>query len=1054
MNRPQKRRLLFKEAIIISTAYLLFGSAWIFFSDDTFGIFNMVPQVSANFQTYKGIAYVLITALLLFIILNKLIGKLKKQRESLDALVSERTAELEHTVERLKGSETQKDILLENMQRQLNFEKLIIELAQNFINADLTRVDIELESALQKIRDYIDEDGICYIKYDWEQERFCLQSQKNRVGVAPLNRDWGQISFKHAQDMIQAHLSGENYSIEDTQEHQTHIAGFLREDGIRSMITFPVFSYGKPRGFIALYSVNSVKTWKPYSLSVMTIFAQIIKNLYDRSDKEDALMTSHAHMRVILESTKNGICLMDCDGNIILANNAFACQYEKKLSDIVGHNIKALMPEDRYFSAEPIFRKVMETGVADEYRVVKNGRYYEGSIYPVIEKNQQITGVAVFVSDITRRINNEKEIYRTHKMFENLIQHAPVGIYWKDIDGHYLGCNQVAARNLCTSQEELIGQTNKNYMKDDVAETSSKHDLQIIESKKACLNHFTTMIRKDGQQKIFRINKVPLMDENGDVYALLGVAEDVTEQRLKEKELIQAKQEASAASKAKSDFLSNMSHEIRTPLNTIIGLTHVAAQSKDSSHIEDLLDKVNMSSKHLLSIVNNILDISRIEAGKFTVCHVETDIIAAIEEVFSIVTQHADEKKQHLNLYIDSRLPRYVLSDAIRFKQVLLNLLFNAMKFTPEAGEISVRAQVQKRHGRQIITKFSVEDNGIGIDEKLTDKLFRPFEQADGTSTREYEGAGLGLAISRSIVELMGGEIGATGKKGEGSTFYFVLPLEVAEEKPASLDVCFEELNILVVDDDKGTCEYMSSLLSQFGVKSDWTNSGKNALKAVKNAEPAYNVVFVDWQMPEMNGIDTVKEIRKVAGPDTFVIMFSMFEWAEIEHQAKTAGVSMFLTKPVLPSRLYNTLSQICKKPIELIKRCEDDDIFLRDRHILVAEDIEINQFIISELLKPTGVQITQAADGEQAFRLYKEKKGLYDAILMDIQMPVMDGMEATKRIRNSGIQTASSIPIIAMTANVFKEDIDKMLMAGMDAHIGKPVDPDVLIKTLKQFIV
>lgn len=1053
MNKRMKKAFLSKEPTIISLVYFFIGSAWIYFSDAAIGLFKTNPQVYTGLQTYKGIGYVLVTTVLFFIVLSRLVGRLRNQQVSLDKLVDERTVKLEETVMRLKESETEKDRLLENMQRQLQFEQLIFELAQNFFNADPENIHAELDSALQKVRDYSDDDRVCYMKYDWDNERFDLILQQNKNGIPSMRSDWSQFSFKFAQEMVQTHLVENVFSIEDTENSSTEFAAFLREDGVRSFIAIPVVSNGKPRGFIGLYSVSAMKTWMPYVLSVMSIFAQMIKNFYDRSDKEEALRKSHAHMRVILESTRDGICLMDRDGNIILSNNSFSRQYNKQLSDVVGHNILELIPADRYSVIGLVFKKVMETGIPDVYHTVHDDRYYEGSIYPVTGRDGRIEAVASFIADITRRIKNERDIFRTHRMFENLIQHAPVGIYWKDVDGRYLGCNQVAADNLSTTQEELIGQSNMNYMDQDAAQTSSEHDMNIIKSKTACLNYYANMTTKNGKQKIFRINKVPLMDENGEVYALLGVAEDVTEQRQKEMELIQAKQEASAANRAKSDFLSNMSHEIRTPLNAIIGLTHVAAQSGDTLQIKDLLEKVNMSSKHLLSIVNDILDLSRIEAGKMSVSHSETDLIAAIEEVFGIITQRADDKKQHIDLYIDNELPRYVMSDEIRFKQILMNLLFNAVKFTQEGGAIAVRAQILKKYENKVIAKFSVSDNGIGIDENTVERLFYPFEQEDSTSTREYKGAGLGLAICRSVVELMGGEISATGEKGKGSTFSFILPLETAAEKPASLDVAFEDLNVLVVDDDKETCEYMTSLFSQFGIRSNWVDTGKNALEAVKNTNTLYNVVFVDWQMPEMNGIETVKEIRKIAGPDTFVIMFSMFEWGEIEHQAKAAGVSMFLTKPVLPSRLFNTLLQICKQPIIARTQEQTQNAIFTGRHILVAEDIDINQFILGELLKHTGIKITQATDGKQALDLFIESHGAFDAILMDIQMPVMDGTETARQIRNSNVSDAKSVPIIAMTANVFKEDIDRMLMAGMDAHISKPIDPDLLISTLKFYL-
>jgi|GEM_PF-2309027 len=1055
-DKKEKRSVIFRETLIITLVYVIFGMAWIIFLDDILGMFNMDQQTYMQAETYKGLAYVLITAALLLILVNKLVRRLKTHQQNLNMQVKERTAELENTVMHLRDTQKQKDSMLESMRRQLQFEKLIFALAQDFMNADVGNIDRELDMALKRIREYTGEDRICYIKYVWNEQRFHLKTQQNKTGIPPLQRDWQESAFQHVREMIDAHVRGRNYYIADTKAHNSTLAGILREDGVRSAIMIPIMSKGRPLGFIGLYSIERVKRWEPYALSVMTIFAAMIKNGYERIEKEALIKTGHSQMRVILDATRDGICLMDCDGNIIISNNAFAKQRGTVASEVVGKNIKELVPAEKYAANKDFMKKIMQTGNPGSYRTQIGDRYYEGSVYPVYDNEDKINGVAAFIADITRRVNNEREIFRSHQMLEELIHNAPVGIYWKDLEGVYLGCNHIMAESLDTTPEDLIGKTNRSIMAEDVAIESTKHDRMVVEKKTISLNYYQSLITTKGVERFFKVNKVPLFNQDGDVYALLGVAEDMTEQHEKEKELIKAKQDAKEASRAKSDFLSHMSHEIRTPLNAIIGLTHVAAESDDKEQIKDLLGKVNISSKHLLSIVNDILDISRIEAGKLSVSLSETDLIAVIEEAVGIVMQHADEKKQRLDLFIDEALPQYVLSDSIRVKQVLMNLLFNAVKFTPEAGKIAVRAQVLKAQNNRIIAKFSVTDNGIGIDQDSVEKLFSPFEQADSTSTRTYEGTGLGLAISRSIVELMGGKIGAASERGKGSTFYFVLPLELADTKPAAMDVAFEDLNVLVVDDEEETCQYMNSLFSQFGVKAKCVLSGKEAINMVsrkKADEAAYNVVFVDWHMPEMNGIETVREIRKVCGPDTFVIMFSMFEWGEIENQAKDAGVTMFLTKPIFPSRLFNTLTQICRQPKAAKRVSQLNSQFLKGRRILVAEDIQINQYIIQELLKRTGAILNQALDGQQALDIYMAQNGAFDAILMDIQMPNMDGLEATRQIRASGVPGAQDVPIIAMTANVFKEDIDQALMAGMDAHIGKPIDADILIDTFQRLI-
>ncbi len=1052
----EKKPAIFRESFTITLIYFVLGIAWILFLDDILGMLKMNKYTYIEIETYKGLAFVLITAALLFILVNKLVKRLKAHQQNLNLLVKERTAELENAVVHLQESEQQKDAMLESMRRQLQFEKLIFALAQDFINADVENIDRELDMALGRIREYSGEDRICYIVYNWNTQNFELKTQQNKAGIPLLEHDWEKSNFTDAAEMIDTHSRGRNFYIADTKAHNSILASILKDCGVRSAIMIPIMSKGRPRAFIGLYSMEKVKRWEPYALSVMTIFAAMIKNSYERIDKEAAIKTSHSQMRVILDATRDGICLMDTDGNIVISNKAFAKQRNTDMSEIVGKNIKDIVPLDRYSTHAGLFKKVVRTGTPGVYRNQADDRYFEGSVYPVSDSKGRINGVAAFIADITRRVNNEREIFRSHQMLEEILQNAPVGIYWKDNEGRYLGCNQIAAENLSITPEDLIGKTNRSFMTEGVAKESTEHDRMVIEAKTVSMNYIRRMITKKGEQKLFKISKVPLLNQDGEVYALLGVAEDITEQHEKEKELIKAKQDASAASRAKSDFLSHMSHEIRTPLNAIIGLTHVAEESENVEQIKNLLNEVNTSSKHLLSIVNDILDISRIEAGKLSVSHSEIDLIAVIEEAVGIVMQRADEKKQHIDLFIDETFPKYVLSDAIRLKQVLMNLLYNAVKFTPESGEIVVRAQVLKIQNNQVIVKLSVTDNGIGIDQSNVDKLFNPFEQADSKTTRTFEGAGLGLAISRSIVELMGGVIGATGERGKGSTFDFVLPLELAKTKPASIDVAFEDLNVLVVDDDEQTCLYMNSLFSQFGVKAKWVLSGKEAVNTVNKAageRKPYNIVFVDWHMPEMNGIETVKQIRKVCGSDTFVIMFSMFEWGEIENQAKDAGVSMFLTKPIFPSRLFNALTQICKKPKVEMRASKIDSQFLKDKRILVVEDIQINQYILQELLKNTGVILTQAMDGQQAMDIFKAKDGAFDAILMDIQMPVMDGLEATRQIRASDVPGAKSVPIIAMTANVYKEDIDQALMAGMDAHVGKPIDSDILMDTFKRLI-
>ncbi len=656
-----------------------------------------------------------------------------------------------------------------------------------------------------------------------------------------------------------------------------------------------------------------------------------------------------------------------------------------------------------------------------------------------------------------KHLEDEQELFRSRQLFQEVVENAPVGIYWKGLNGRYIGCNKLMAESLRTTVDNLLGQTNRAFMSEEDAAFYTQQDHEMVAYGIPRIHSQQMLITGTGERRMFNINKVVLYTSAHKAYAILGVVEDITEQKQQEMELVRAKHDANAANRAKSEFLSHMSHEIRTPLNSIIGLTHIASESDDPGRIKEYLDQVSTSSKHLLSIINDILDLSRIEAGKMSISSVDCDLITSIEEIVGIVLPRADEKRQTLNLYIDSELPRYVQSDPVRVKQVLMNLLTNAVKFTHEEGTITVRAQQIRTLENQVLVRFSVADNGIGIEEQALKRIFSPFEQADSTFTRIYEGTGLGLAISKEIVELMGGEIGVESKAGAGSTFFFTLPFHITETKPASIDIYFENLKVLVVDDEQETCTYMESLLNQFKIAAEAVQSGEEAVATVRQAVDGgnpFHVVFVDLRMPGMNGIETARLIKEISGENTIVIMFSMYELNDIESQARDAGVSLFMSKPIFPSKLLNTLYQITNGPMARTAPAdiETQDIFSGKR-ILVAEDILVNQLIIREMLAKTGVVVVPVSDGRQAVDLVCEREERFDAVLMDIQMPVMDGLEATRRIRACAKPNAAKTPIIAMTANVFKEDIEKAMSAGMDAHIGKPVDAKELIAKLYKII-
>ncbi|MDR1206492.1 MAG: response regulator [Peptococcaceae bacterium] len=524
-------------------------------------------------------------------------------------------------------------------------------------------------------------------------------------------------------------------------------------------------------------------------------------------------------------------------------------------------------------------------------------------------------------------------------------------------------------------------------------------------------------------------------------------------------ELTRAQSEAEAASRAKSEFLSNMSHEIRTPMNAIVGMTIIGKAAADIEKKNYAYEKIENASTHLLGVINDILDMSKIEANKLELSPTEFNFEKMLQKVVNVNNFRVEEKNQNLLVHIDKAIPRNIICDEQRLTQVIANLLSNAVKFTPEEGSIHIGTHLVSEENGVCVIRTEVTDTGIGINKENQARLFTSFQQAENSTSRKFGGTGLGLAISKRIVEMMNGRIWVESEPGRGSTFAFIVQAQRGtEEQQRSLlgaGINWKNLRVLVVDDAPEIREYFTEITRGFGIACDTAASGEEAGALIEQGQ-VYDIYFVDWKMPGMNGIEFARRVKKRGGKQSVIVMISSAEWDGIEREARSAGVDKFLPKPLFPSAIADCVSECLGAEKTQLTAEEDSPPETDDfsgRRVLLAEDVEINREIVTALLEPTRLKIDWAENGLEAVRLFSENPERYHVILMDVQMPEMDGYAATRSIRALELPRSKDIPIIAMTANVFREDIEKCLEAGMNDHLGKPLDYENLLDKLRKYL-
>lgn len=711
-----------------------------------------------------------------------------------------------------------------------------------------------------------------------------------------------------------------------------------------------------------------------------------------------------------------------------------------------------------------------------ENRIVKcDGDSYWAA--GIVEKTLDEDGEAVFIVTF-RDITNEKllaEAEKRQQLQEKTTLLGAISNAYPVIISVNLTRDQIAFNYVRSGlMVELGGQDSysglyrdfvKNAHPDSVEEFKNRFHLENIQNTLGTEKKDETLelrqLFTDGQYHWISIQIIYVDNPYSDEKLAILISRCIDEQRYEDEQRREALQSALdsalAANRAKSQFLSNMSHDIRTPMNAVIGMTTIAsAHIDDTERVKECLKKITISSKHLLSLINDVLDMSKIESGKISMREEPFNFPELITDAVELVIPQANANRLNVEFQMAALKNENVIGDPLRIRQICVNILSNAVKYTQEGGEIRISVrQENKVHGDYQNYVFRCEDNGMGMSREFTEKLFQPFERAKEHTSSKIVGTGLGMAITKNIIDMLNGEIQVDSTLGKGSVFTVIIPLKIQNAPQEEIPQKWQGVRGLIVDDDIQTCENTAELLGGMGLRAEYVTGGVEAVSRVieaKNAQDPFEIIIIDWQMPEMDGVEATRRIREEIGQDIPVVILTSYDWSEIETEARNLGVTAFWAKPFYQSKICYLLKSLDGEEETQEETEEPEKPDYSEMRLLLVEDNEINREIARELIEETGIQIEEACDGEEAVRKVAESgEHYYNLILMDVQMPKMDGYEATKAIRAMNRGDVADVPIVAMTANVFEEDIRAAHRAGMNAHFAKPIDLKEFERLLKE---
>ena len=841
--------------------------------------------------------------------------------------------------------------------------------------------------------------------------------------------------------------------------HGTLRDGFFAAPRVRSMAAFtqPLLGARADGSVVPLeISLSPLPTLQGRPPMV----AASIRDVTERTAAADALAAERERLQQILDKSPIGIAF-STQGVFRLMNPEFVEMFGKQPGDQAA-SIYA-DPRDRVGITEAIQRD----GLVEDREVRMLPA--DGSERDMLATFMPMTmfgedGVLGWLVDVTERNRLERERARQLAFQQALIDTIPYPVFYKGPDTRFLGVNRAYEQVFGARRGDLAGKRvlDLEYLPLADRERYQSEDEQVI-AKGGTARHEVGMTFADGtvHPTIYYVAGFRL--EDGSPGGLVGTFVDITSQKEAEAEILRAKELAEDATRMKSDFLANMSHEIRTPMNAIIGMSHLALKTDLTPRQRDYLQKIQGSGQHLLGIINDILDFSKIEAGKLSVEAIDFELEKVLENVANLVNEKTAAKGLELVFDIERGVPNDLKGDPLRLGQILINYANNAVKFT-ERGEIDVVIRKQSETDAEVVLYFAVRDTGIGLTEEQRSRLFKSFQQADASTTRKYGGTGLGLAISKSLAELMGGEVGVESEHGKGSTFWFTARLAKGSprQRIRALGSDLHGKRVLVVDDVANARLVLRDLLETMKLVVTEAGTGAEALERIAAAERAgtpFELVLLDWQMPGMDGIEVARRVRALSlSVQPRLVMVTAYGREEVMKGAEAAGMESVLVKPVSASLLFDEVARALGDKVAERRELHasvasglERLVALRGSRVLLVEDNELNQEVATELLKEAGLVVDVAGNGKVALDMLAREGASYDIVLMDMQMPVMDGVTATIEIRKQ--PAFASLPVVAMTANAMQGDRDRCIAAGMNDHVAKPIEPEDLWKALARWI-